>query len=80
MLFLWPLSIEEPFFNCLRQRHPVALVLLAFYCAQLYALSDYWFVGKQGAAWLSHVTVALGGRFDALLEWPRAVVEREWNT
>ncbi|KAL3469573.1 hypothetical protein BJX99DRAFT_69239 [Aspergillus californicus] len=79
MLYLWPLSIEEPFFNFLRQRHPVALVLLAFYCAQLYAFSDYWFVGKQGAAWLSHVTVALGGRFDGLLEWPRAVVEREWN-
>ncbi|KAL4940669.1 hypothetical protein BDV06DRAFT_213312 [Aspergillus oleicola] len=48
MLYMWPLSVEEQFFTFLRQRHPVALVLLAFYCAQLRAFEDYWFVGRQG--------------------------------
>ncbi|KAL2782549.1 hypothetical protein BJX66DRAFT_179686 [Aspergillus keveii] len=73
MLYVWPLSIEEPFLSALRQRHPVALVLLAFYCAQLRAFEDYWFVGCQGAVWLGHVEAALGGRFGECLIWPRGV-------
>ncbi|KAL2823810.1 hypothetical protein BDW59DRAFT_148366 [Aspergillus cavernicola] len=79
MLYMWPLSIEENFFILLRQQHPVALVFLAFYCAQLHAFSDYWFVGRQGAAWLSHVSAALPGRLTSWLVWPRAVVSAEWD-
>ncbi|KAL4977915.1 hypothetical protein BDW66DRAFT_131319 [Aspergillus desertorum] len=80
MLYMWPLSIDEQFFEFLRQRHPVALVLLAFYCAQLHAFEDYWFVGKQGAAWLRHVESALETSFRNWLVWPKAVLadERSW--
>jgi hypothetical protein len=74
MLYLWPLSVEEEFFTFLRQRQPVALVLLAFYCAQLCAFEDYWFVGGQGRVWFRRVEEALGGRFGESLDWPRRVL------
>ncbi|CEL09774.1 hypothetical protein ASPCAL12903 [Aspergillus calidoustus] len=74
MLYLWPLSVEEEFFTFLRQRHPVALVLLAFYCAQLLVFEDYWFVGGQGRVWFRRVEEALGGRFGESLDWPRRVL------
>ncbi|KAL5051086.1 hypothetical protein BDW71DRAFT_172251 [Aspergillus fruticulosus] len=77
MLYMWPLSVEEQFFEFLRERHPVALVLLAFYCAQLHAFEDYWFVGKQGAVWLEHVEAALEPRFSDWLAWPRGVLASE---
>ncbi|QKX58042.1 uncharacterized protein TRUGW13939_05162 [Talaromyces rugulosus] len=73
MLYVWPLSVEEQYFEFLRQRHPVALVLLAFYCAQLRAFEDYWFVGRQGAVWLEHVEAVLEGRLNEWLLWPRGV-------
>jgi hypothetical protein len=73
MLYIWPLSVEEQYFEFLRQRHPVALVLLAFYCAQLRAFEDYWFVGRQGAVWLENVEAVLDGRLSEWLLWPRGV-------
>ncbi|KAJ0415767.1 hypothetical protein BJY00DRAFT_326717 [Aspergillus carlsbadensis] len=74
MLYLWPLSVGEEFFTFLRQRHPVALVLLAFYCAQLRVFEDYWFVGGQGRVWLGRVEDALAGRFAEWIVWPRGVL------
>ncbi|KAL3455231.1 hypothetical protein BJX64DRAFT_297889 [Aspergillus heterothallicus] len=79
MLYVWPLSVEETFFDSLRQRHPLALVLLAFYCAQLSAFEDYWFVGGQGAVWLGHVEAALEGRLAEWLAWPRGVLLEGWK-
>ncbi|KAL5042233.1 hypothetical protein BDW71DRAFT_217084 [Aspergillus fruticulosus] len=73
MLYMWPLAVEDQFFDFLRQQHPVALVLLAFYCAQLRAFEDYWFVGRQGAVWLGHVEAVLERRLNEWLLWPRAV-------
>jgi hypothetical protein len=75
MLYMWPLSIDEQFFSLLQQQHPVALVLLASYCAQLRAFEDYWFVGRQGMVWLGHVEAALVGRLSEWLLWPRGVLE-----
>ncbi|KAL3440277.1 hypothetical protein BJX65DRAFT_35232 [Aspergillus insuetus] len=74
MLYMWPLSVDEQFFSLLQQRHPVALVLLASYCAQLRAFEDYWFVGRQGMVWLGHVEAALIGRLSEWLRWPRGVL------
>ncbi|OJJ07717.1 hypothetical protein ASPVEDRAFT_142123 [Aspergillus versicolor CBS 583.65] len=71
LLYIWPLSIDEPFFNELKQRHPVALVFLATYSVQLHAFSDYWFVGQQGFAWLSRISAVLPGEFHEFLTWPR---------
>ncbi|KAL2858490.1 hypothetical protein BJY01DRAFT_399 [Aspergillus pseudoustus] len=79
LLYVWPLSVEEQFFSLLRQRHPIALVLLSFYCAQLRAFENYWFVGRQGAVWLGHVEAALEGRFSEWLVWPRGVLTHEWG-
>ncbi|KAL4904637.1 hypothetical protein BDW74DRAFT_185543 [Aspergillus multicolor] len=74
MLYMWPLSIEEEFFAFLQQRHPVALVLLAFYCAQLHAFRQYWFVGGQGGVWLACAEEALDGEYREFLGWPRGVL------
>ncbi|KAL2817578.1 hypothetical protein BJX63DRAFT_385449 [Aspergillus granulosus] len=79
MLYMWPLSVNEQFFTHLRQRHPVALVLLAFYCVQLRAFEDYWFVGRRGAVWLGYVEVALGGELSEWLVWPRCVLSGGWS-
>ncbi|RDW72583.1 uncharacterized protein DSM5745_07755 [Aspergillus mulundensis] len=74
MLYMWPLSLEEEFFAFLQQRHPVALVFLAFYCAQLHAFRQYWFVGGQGGAWLECVEEALDGGYGEFLAWPRGIL------
>ncbi|KAL4879316.1 hypothetical protein BJY04DRAFT_229107 [Aspergillus karnatakaensis] len=76
MLYMWPLSVEDSFFGALRQHHPVALVFLAYYCVQLQAFSDFWFVGERGVVWFKEIENALDGKFAEWLEWPRGAVTR----
>ncbi|KAL4912851.1 hypothetical protein BDW62DRAFT_9893 [Aspergillus aurantiobrunneus] len=73
-LYMWPIAVDETFFTHLRNRHPVALVLLAFWCAQIPSFSDYWFIGRRGVAWLETVAAAVPPRLEGWLAWPRGVV------
>ncbi|RHZ43560.1 uncharacterized protein CDV56_101857 [Aspergillus thermomutatus] len=71
MIYMWPLSVKEEFFDLLRQRRAVALVLLGFYCAQLHVFCDYWFVGRRGHLLFSSISAVLPSRLASWLDWPR---------
>ncbi|KAE8361086.1 hypothetical protein BDV27DRAFT_148118 [Aspergillus caelatus] len=71
-----PLELNESFIGLLREQHGVALVLLAFYCVQLHAFSDYWFVGPKGHSLLLKATDALAGQYVSWLEWPKGIISQ----
>jgi hypothetical protein len=79
MIYMWPLSVNEEFFDLLRQRHAVALLLLGFYCAQLHVFCDYWFVGRRGQSLFSSISAVLPSRFTPWLEWPRDFIFQNQN-
>jgi hypothetical protein len=79
MIYMWPLSVNEVFFDQLRQRHAVALVLLGFYCAQLHVFSDFWFVGRRGHLLFSSISAVLPSRMAPWLEWPRDFIFQDQN-
>ncbi|KAI9367226.1 hypothetical protein BJX61DRAFT_538235 [Aspergillus egyptiacus] len=76
LLYIWPLSVREPFFTQLRQRNPAALVFLASYCVHLHVFSDYWFIGQQGSVWLSRISAVLPSDYHDYLVWPRLCMSR----
>lgn len=80
MIYMWPLAINEGFLDILKGKHPVALILLAFYCTQLHLFSDYWFVGQRGQVLLSEVSLILPSQFTSWLDWPRAMISQKWGT
>ncbi|RAH73435.1 Zn(II)2Cys6 transcription factor domain-containing protein [Aspergillus aculeatinus CBS 121060] len=77
MIFMWPLTLDEEFLDLVRGKHAVALVLLSFYCAQLHAFANYWFVGHRGLELLVEIAQVVPAPLDAWLEWPRRVTGQQ---
>lgn len=71
MVFIWPLSVCDEFVGRIEQKSPIALILLAYYCAQLRCFSHFWFIERQTSAILSRISAILPVRLEAWLEWPR---------
>ncbi|KAF7589558.1 hypothetical protein BBP40_004137 [Aspergillus hancockii] len=68
---IWPLSVRTRFVGLIEQRHPFALTLLAYYCAQLHFLRRFWFVERRAGTLLSEILAITPPEYADLLEWPR---------
>jgi hypothetical protein len=71
MVCVWPLAVRSRFVSLIEQRHPFALTLLAFYCAQLHIFRHYWFVERRAETLLSEILTIMPPGYADLLEWPR---------
>ncbi|KAI2817542.1 transcriptional regulator family: Fungal Specific TF [Aspergillus niger] len=74
MIFIWPLSFEEEFMHLLKEMNVGALVLMAYYCAQLCVFEDYWFVGERARSLFSEISTALPERLWKWLAWPKSII------
>jgi hypothetical protein len=74
MIYIWPLSVREDFIFLLKEMNMAALVLTAYYCAQLCAFRDYWFVGQRAQMLFSEIATALPGQLSTWLDWPKNVI------
>lgn len=75
VVFSWPLYLTDPFIKLIRQRHPVALAVLANYCLALhFARPEYWFVKGWGKSVIQDIANTLDSQWEHLIAWPRAKV------
>ncbi|KAF5003632.1 hypothetical protein FDECE_9838 [Fusarium decemcellulare] len=73
----WSLSLSAEFMDLVRQRHPVALGILAHYCVVLHhAGLAHWFLGGWGRPVLLDIYGSLDPEWRCLVEWPMAATER----
>ncbi|KAE8374548.1 hypothetical protein BDV26DRAFT_269820 [Aspergillus bertholletiae] len=71
LVYVWPLSVRAGFVGLIEQRQPFALVLLAYYCAQLYVFRSFWLIEKRAESLLSEVLAVIPPGYADLLDWPR---------
>ncbi|KAE8387838.1 hypothetical protein BDV23DRAFT_174371 [Aspergillus alliaceus] len=57
MAFLWPISVRDDLFHSIQRKCPYALVVLAYYCAQLHLFRDFWFLRRLPQALLESISV-----------------------
>ncbi|KAF5573713.1 fungal Zn binuclear cluster domain-containing protein [Fusarium pseudocircinatum] len=74
--FSWPILLGTEYIASLRQRHPSALVVLAFYCTVLQtAEASCWALEGWAESSMKCVCKSLeGSQWETLIEWPKQFV------
>ncbi|WJG35057.1 uncharacterized protein FOBCDRAFT_238386 [Fusarium oxysporum Fo47] len=76
----WCLSVSSGFLDLIRQRHPVALCVLAHYCVILDRVGkSQWFMRNWGKPVLQDIRNEMEPRWSSMLQWCLAAVECERN-
>lgn len=69
-IHIWPMQLSDDFLLMLTNRHPGALILLAYYAVLLHRLRDEWFIGARAQSLLYTIHTALDDRWRTALVWP----------
>lgn len=67
---VWPCSVSSIYLTALEQRHPKAMIILAYYTLILQNLEDYWWFSKEPAWILMFAYRLLDESMRPWLEWP----------
>lgn len=59
ILGTWPVRIEEGFFTMTSEKHPGALILLAYYCVLLKQIEECWYFGGRPAQMITFIAQIL---------------------
>jgi hypothetical protein len=70
----WLIQVSVDYIQCLNQRRPEALVVLAHYAVLLHRGANYWFVGDLGRRIIHLINGHLGPLWADWLQWPNQVV------
>jgi hypothetical protein len=75
---IWPIEIDGIFMAMMTARRPIALLVLAHYCALLRLRSgDMWPFSAWPASVLRQVDEVLGEEWEVHLEWPKSRILKE---
>jgi len=66
----WPIEISPGLDDLVTQRHPVALVIMAYYACMLHLVSELWWVGDWPHMLLQRTVNTLGDEWAEFLQWP----------
>ena len=73
-VFRWPIVLPESYLVHLKNRKPMAMVILAHYCVILEGLDSYWW----SAGWAGHLFEAIYRSLDdnwrPMLQWPMQMI------
>ena len=70
MIMCFPKQDPTHFSLLLKQRHPQALVILAYYTVLLDLLDSRWWVNGWGSRVLRDIVCSLGDEWKSWIEWP----------
>ena len=70
----WPVFLQQPFMNLLSERHPIALVIAAYYAVLLNMAYETWWIAGWSKWLLGGIQGSLDGEWTTYLEWPREIV------
>jgi hypothetical protein len=74
ILGVWPLHVEVAFFSLISERHPGALILLAYYCIILKDMENCWYFEGRPAKLLSSIAEVLDTRWRPCIQEPIEIV------
>ena len=70
----WPAFVDSSYVSLVKQRHPAALVVLAYYGVILHALDHAWWLRGVGSKLIKSVAIAISTmqveEWQGLLQWP----------
>ncbi|RDH30829.1 hypothetical protein BDQ94DRAFT_180859 [Aspergillus welwitschiae] len=69
-LHVWPVRVPDAYLGLVKQRHPVALVLLAHYCILLLPLEGSWYMNGYSKRLITRISEQLGKQWRPWLQWP----------
>jgi hypothetical protein len=69
-VYLWPAQLSQEYLDILRQRHPVALILLAHYCILLEPLESHWYMNGFRKRLMSRIYRQVDPEWWPWLKWP----------
>lgn len=77
-LFFWPLHLDGNFLASVRQRHPVALLILMYYATMLFAAEPrYWFMDGWGHRLMRACYDMVDKSWGPVLQWPVSFLETD---
>ncbi|KAK7533169.1 uncharacterized protein J3D65DRAFT_72263 [Phyllosticta citribraziliensis] len=79
IVVMFPIRVSPEYMFMVRQRHPAALVLLAYWCCLVHNHSNYWWWGDRGRRVVLAVHDSLEERWRSYLEWPMRYVADDGN-
>ncbi|KAJ5811893.1 hypothetical protein N7474_008194 [Penicillium riverlandense] len=74
ILAVWPMRVEVAFISLLSERHPGALILLAYYCMILKDVEDCWYFKGRPVKLLASIADVLDVRWYPYIQEPINVV------
>lgn len=75
IVMVWLYKLEDGFVECLQEKHPPALILLAHYAVLLQTLQYCWFMEGWGTHLYHGVVGILGRSYEEWLQWPRDQIQ-----
>lgn len=72
----WPNVISMNFLALVQDRHPIALVILAYFCAMMHYHEERWFWHRWGARVIDLIKKNLDSDWQKWVEWPADIIEK----
>lgn len=80
VVIVWPILVSPDYVDLLRQRHPIALIILAHYAVLLHRGRHLWLMGDGGRFLIEAISESLGRNWQGLLELPKAAIKAQCNS
>ncbi|KAL4978824.1 hypothetical protein BDW66DRAFT_128870 [Aspergillus desertorum] len=75
----WPNAVKNEYIDLLRQRNPMALVVLAHYAVILGQCSERWWCSDWGVRLLSVIAAMLPGKYQGAIAYPLQMLSPEYS-
>jgi hypothetical protein len=76
LVFGWLYRVDDEFVELLRQKQPLALVIVAYYAVLLKTMDNLWFVEGWGDHVLYNISCHVSEEFTPWLQWPMEQANR----
>jgi hypothetical protein len=74
-IFRWPILVGPLFLSLVRDRQPMALVIMGHYCVALHTMNDRWWLAGCTHQLLKSIYSELNASWKEVLTWPIKAVE-----
>ena len=79
LVFIWCATVPGEFAARLRERDPMALVILAHWAVLLHSVSAQWWAGERGKLLVEAIYQELDDEWKAAVQWSMDVVQSPWS-
>ena len=79
LVFIWCATVPAEFVARLRERDPMALVVLAHWAVLLHSVSAQWWASERGKLLVETIYQELDDGWKPAVQWPMDVVQNPWS-